>query len=63
LRYLADGCGVSDEEMKAVVEAERAGEHRLVSFLTEHFCSTELLEEERAHKLNARYGHLVERKA
>ncbi len=63
LRYLADGCGVSDEEMEAVFEATRAGEPRLISFLAEHFRGTQLLEEERTAKLNARYGHLVERKA
>ena len=63
LRYLADGCGVSDQEMEALFDAERAGKPQLVSFLGEHFHGTHLLEEERTHKLNARYGHLVERKA
>ena len=44
LRYLADGCGVSDEEMVAVFETQRAGESRLVSFLVEHFRGNQLLE-------------------
>lgn len=62
LRYLADGCGVSDEEMEAIFEADRAGKPRLVSFLAEHFRCIQLLEEDRTDVLNARYGHLVERK-
>jgi len=63
LRYLADGCGVSDGVMEVLFEAERAGMPRLVSFLAEHFHGTQLLEEERTNELNAHYGHLVERKA
>ena len=63
LQYLADGCGVSEEKMAVVFEAQRAGEPRLVCFLAEHFRGNHLLGEERTDKLNARYGHLVERKA
>ena len=63
LGYLADGCGVSNEEMKMIFEADRAGEPQLVSFLTRHFRRNQLLEEKRTDKLNARYGHLVQRNA
>jgi hypothetical protein len=61
--YLADGCGVCHEEMKMIFEADRAGKPQLVAFLTGHFRHNQLLEEQRTEKLNARYGHLVQRKA
>ncbi len=60
--FLADGCGVSHEEMKTIFEADRAGSPRLVSFLNGRFRLNQLLEEKRTDKLNARYGNLVQRK-
>jgi hypothetical protein len=63
LRYLADGCRVSAQEMEAILESERAGKPQLVAFLSEHFKGTQLLEEERTNELTSRYGELVERKA
>ena len=62
LRYLADGCRVSEEQMEAVFEAERAGRTELVDFLSERFDGVTLLAEERTADLNARFGHMVERK-
>jgi len=62
LRYLADGCGVSEEQMEAVFEAERAGRAELVDFLSARFDGVTLLAEERTVDLNARFGHMVERK-
>jgi hypothetical protein len=62
LRYLADGCRVSLQKMRAIFEAEDASEHKLVPFLSEHFDGSRLLGEGRIRKLTARYGHLVERK-
>jgi hypothetical protein len=62
LRYLADGCRVSEEQMEAVFEAERAGKTELVNFVSERFDGSRLLAEERVADLNARFGHLVERK-
>jgi hypothetical protein len=62
LRYLADGCRVSEEQMEAVFEAERAGSTELVDFVSQRFDASRLLAEERVVDLNARFGHLVERK-
>ena len=62
LHYLAAGCGVSTEKMQSLFDAERAGRHQLLPFLSEHFDGIKLLAEERIHDLVARYGHLVERK-
>jgi hypothetical protein len=62
LDYLADGCGVSAEEMQSIFDAERAGERRLLPFLAEHFDGLKLLEEERTNDLTRRYGHMAERK-
>jgi len=62
LCYLADGCSVSAEQMEAILEAERGGKTELVDFLSEHFDGSRLLAEERTNDLNARLGHLVERK-
>jgi hypothetical protein len=61
-RYLADGCKVSEEQMEALFEAERSSRRELVEFLSERFDGTSLLAEERTNDLNARFGHLVERK-
>jgi hypothetical protein len=62
LRYLADGCRVSEEQMEAVLEAERAGKPELVDFLSERFDGSSLLAEERTDDLNARFGHFIQRK-
>jgi hypothetical protein len=62
LSFLADGCGVSANEMQAVFDVERSGTSQIVAFLSENFDPYRLLSEERTHSLTARYGHFVERK-
>jgi len=62
LHYLADGCEVSAQKMQSVFDAERAGERRLLPFLSEHFDGSRLLADKRTHELTATYGYLVERK-
>lgn len=65
LSYLADGCEVSLQKMRAVFDEERAGKHTLVQFLNEHCdrCGMEnLLEDGRIAPLMAQYGHLIQRK-
>jgi hypothetical protein len=62
IHHLASGCRASEEQMEAIFEAERTGKPELVDFLSERFDVSTLLAEERTDDLNARFGHLVERK-
>ncbi len=62
LGYLADGCDVSVEEMLSILDAERAGKKKLVKFLQEKFDHIRLLEESRSELLEAKFGHLIERR-
>jgi len=61
LSFLADGCKVSKQKMKTVLDGERAGKRGLVAVLSEHFDLSRLLGEERTGPLMERYGHLIER--
>jgi len=60
LDYLADGCGVPKTKIRSLLAIEN--HDQLVPFLDERFESGRLLDEDRARKMNARFGHLIQRK-
>lgn len=61
LDYLAQGCGVTLDEMKSVFDAERSGAQTLISFLRQRFKQPRLFDETRRQKLD-RYLDLIELK-